>query len=502
MQIRSLRQLILASFFIALIPLVVLLWQSQHDLNTVSETTLDNSAFFVLVNNEMRALEANGDNVERLVRQFYALSSAYDEDSLQLEQASVVLSKTLQNKLQKTKTQKVQLQKLADNALKKYAKQLSTLCENMGQTNVCVNAQISFTKMSDYASINDSLLLNAYLADTRQSQRGLRRDMQKLINQQMIAQQASLNDIKNRQRLSAAALVVLSITFMFMAAQHIVKPVKKLQVIIRQIAKSEHKLPDKKKQGPKELVAVENDLYWLNNRLQQLEKVRSALLRHASHELKTPIASIKEGCEILDTGVVGELSQSQKEVVNLLTISTERMHKLITKLLDYNALLQQAEPNYEAVDLYQMVEACALQNQLLLVQNNQKIVNEIAYDFTVISDADLLRRAIDNLISNAIAHGKQNAQITISALRHKHHFDLDVLNFGKAISLADRTLIFEPFRRGTNERNDKVTGAGLGLSIVSDCARLLGGRVSIIDDKRADVCFHIRLPYREKSTMN
>ena len=71
------------------------------------------------------------------------------------------------------------------------------------------------------------------------------------------------------------------------------------------------------------------------------------------------------------------------------------------------------------------------------------------------------------------------------------------MNSGTPIALAARGEIFEPFKRGSESRNDKVIGAGLGLSIVSDCARLLGGDVSIIDHNAADVVFRIRLPRRD-----
>jgi two-component system sensor histidine kinase GlrK len=194
--------------------------------------------------------------------------------------------------------------------------------------------------------------------------------------------------------------------------------------------------------------------------------------------------------------MVGELSKSQKEVVSLLTISTERLNLLIVKLLDYNALLQQAEPKFEKIDLYMMVKDCAGQYGLLLAQNNQTVVVRVEPVHSLVSDPELLRRALDNLVSNAIAHGKVDSEIVIRSGEMSNFTTIDVLNHGKAISLAARGEIFEPFKRGQASRNDKVIGAGLGLSIVSDCARLLGGDVTIIDDAHSDVCFRIRLPKR------
>ena len=195
--------------------------------------------------------------------------------------------------------------------------------------------------------------------------------------------------------------------------------------------------------------------------------------------------------------MVGELSASQKEVVSLLTMSTERLNLLIVKLLDYNALLQQAKPTFTEVDLNMMISDCAKQYQLLLSQNQQTLLIRVEPLHKIVSDPELLRRALDNLVSNAIAHGNLHSQIIIRASEMPKFTNIDVMNSGKAIPLAARSEIFEPFRRGESVRNDKVVGAGLGLSIVSDCARLLGGNVRIVDDKHADVCFRIRLPKRE-----
>jgi two-component system sensor histidine kinase GlrK len=464
-QVRSLRQLILGSFFVALVPLIALLWQSQRDFDSMSQITANNTAFFVFMTSELRELEALGDDVERLVRSYQVFP-------------------------------KEQMQEIADSAIKGYSDKLAFLCDQFEDITECRDLNLTLSQLSDYPTFSDNMLLDAQLASLRQSQRTLRRQVQQLINQRIVSQQTFLEEIQNRQGWSTLLLVVLSLGLTILAAQLISKPVKQLKATIRAIANNDSKLPEQSKDGPRELVAVEQDLHWLNGRLQQLEKVRTALLRHASHELKTPMASIKEGCEILEQGLVGELTTSQQEVVSLLIASTDRLNLLIVKLLDYNALLQQAEPTFAKMDLHQLVTECSNQYHLLLNQNEQQIVIRIEPLHTIVSDSELLRRALDNLVSNAIAHGSMGSKITIQASDMGSNTLIDVMNMGKPITLAARGEIFEPFKRGQESRNDKVIGAGLGLSIVSDCARLLGGDVTIIDHNKADVCFRIRLPRR------
>ncbi|MGB3724396.1 MAG: HAMP domain-containing sensor histidine kinase [Glaciecola sp.] len=463
MQVRSLRQLILGSFFVALVPLIGLLWQSQRDFDTTSQLTATNTAFFVFMTSELRELEALGDDVERLIRSYQVLP-------------------------------KNQLQELADAAITGFSQKLAFMCDQFDNNDECQTLSLTLSQLSEYPIIDDNLVLDAQLASLRQSQTVLRRQVQQIINQRISSQQNYVDDIQIRQRWSTFVLVLLSLGLTLLAAQLIIKPVRQLKNIIVSIATKEHKLPQQTNIGPRELVAVERDLYWLNDRLQQLEKVRTALLRHASHELKTPMASIKEGCEILEQGMVGELSEDQHEIVSLLISSTERLNLLIVKLLDYNALLQQADPSFEWLNLNRFVHDCSREYQLLLSQNQQQVLITIDPTLKIVTDPELLRRALDNLVSNAIAHGDLNSVITLRASEMSQHILIDVLNMGEPIPSNARAEIFEPFKRGTSPRNDKVTGAGLGLSIVSDCARLMGGDVAIIEDNLADVCFRMRLP--------
>jgi two-component system sensor histidine kinase GlrK len=448
---------------VALIPLIALLWQSQQDFDDVSDITTVNTQFFVSVASELRDLELIGQDVERLIKQYQVLPNA-------------------------------QLDELADFAIVRFEDKLEFLCNVLGNLPECSVITAHITKLRDYADFNDSLVINAHLARFANSVDIVKEQVNGAVAVRIAEQQAHLDSIQKRQGWSTGVLVLLSLALILVAAQLIIKPVRKLQEIIRAIASSSHKLPNKSESAPKELMAVEKDLFWLNGRLQQLEKVRTALLRHASHELKTPLASIKEGCAILETEVVGKLSDGQSEVVGLLNTSTERLNLLVVKLLDYNSLLQQAEPNFRALNIEEMIDDCVSEYQLLLAQNDQLINVEVFPGINVNSDAELLRRILDNLVSNAIAYATVSSTIVVRVTQNAQFVLLDVLNDGNPINANIRAEIFEPFKRGGDKRNDKVMGAGLGLSIVADCARLLNGDVTIVDVNEAAVCFRVRLP--------
>ena len=247
--------------------------------------------------------------------------------------------------------------------------------------------------------------------------------------------------------------------------------------------------------APYELIGVERDLHWLAERLQQLEHIRTALLRHAAHELKTPLASIKEGCSLLSENVVGELNPQQVEVLSLLSSSTQRLNTLVEKLLDYNLLLQQAEPKFTDINPQDPVRDC-IEDYALALQDREVTVDVTVETISV--DEELYRRILDNLVSNAVAHGAVGRPISVRIYQQEEVAVLDVANRGKKIPPEKVGKLFEPFTRGDDPRNDNVIGTGLGLSIVSDCARLMHGDVAVVDVDYADVCFRVSIPQKEK----
>ncbi len=459
-QLGSLRQLTLASFVLALIPLIALLWQSQSDLAKVGQMTTLETRFVVNVVSDMQRLDNAVVDVERSIRQFTVLRN---------EQVAV----------------------LSDNALDQFALAADNLCQALLVPTTCQRLSEQLSQLADYRTIEDQLLLNAYLASIASSVDLLREDVERSINQRVQLQQDDLNAMQAKQAWSTAMLVSVSLLLILLGSQLIVNPVNNLKKIIQKVAHGHSDLPPLSRQAPRELIDVEKDLHWLHDRMQQLEHIRTALLRHAAHELKTPLASIKEGCSLLSENVVGELNNSQREILSLLSASTQRLNTLVEKLLDYNLLLQQAQPKMEQCQPSALVNAC-LEDYALAIQDRE-VELSIEPDQIVI-DEELFRRILDNLVSNAVAHGALGRPINIRIYRQNENIILDVANRGKRIAPESVKTLFEPFIRGTEPRNDNVIGTGLGLSIVADCARLMHGDVKVVDVDYADVCFRVTIP--------
>jgi two-component system sensor histidine kinase GlrK len=465
MQFGSLRQLTLISFALVLVPLAVLLWHSQLTLRKTGEIATNEAAFSVAMVRSVNKLEGFAVDIERLLRQYHVLD-------------------------------KVELKTLSDKYIERFSGSLTSLCDQLEPSTECRVLRERLTWFSRYDRFGDQLLLDAQLAEFRRSLDDLGDGVDNLLDMRIKKRQSYVTSVQQTQAWLTALLVSISLLLIMIGSQLILRPVRKLERVIQAISQQDDILPAISNSGPKELILVERKLHRLADRLTQLEHLRHALLRHASHELKTPLASIKEGCSLLTEQVVGSLNEQQIEVLSLLNGSTDRLNTLIMQLLDYNLLLQQAKPDFQWLKTQPLFDSFITDNSLVLKQHKHQIETDIILK-QVYADNNLFRRILDNLLSNAIAHGSKGQSINIKLYQENNVQILDVANRGPKISQEQRTMLFEPFNRGRAKRNDRIIGSGLGLSIVADCARIMGGKVEIIDVDYADVCFRVSIPLRE-----
>jgi two-component system sensor histidine kinase GlrK len=247
------------------------------------------------------------------------------------------------------------------------------------------------------------------------------------------------------------------------------------------------------KGGPRELRSVGQRIVWLSERLSWLESQRHEFLRHISHELKTPLASMREGTELLADQVVGPLTNDQKEVVEILDNSSRHLQKLIEQLLDYNRKLADVPVELEKVEIKPLMDVIIAAHSLPARAKMMRTECHFSPQ-ACLAEPMLLASVLDNLYSNAVHYGSESGTIYLRSSQVGNMLLIDVANTGDPIPAAEREMIFVPFYQGSHQRKGAVKGSGLGLSIALDCIRRMRGELHLIDDETADVCFRIELP--------
>lgn len=232
---------------------------------------------------------------------------------------------------------------------------------------------------------------------------------------------------------------------------------------------------------PQEMQHLGEQLDWLRRRLAQLEEDKDRFLRHVSHELKTPLASLREGADLLCEGSVGKLTPRQAEVARILAESAGELGQQIHNLLTY---AEWREERHQApkgwFDAQPLVEEVLAAHKLPLAKRGLKAELDLRVP-RLFGQRTRLRVALDNLIGNAVKHAPQGTAIQIHAAAVDGACVLAVRDFGRGVPDRDKQRIFDPFVRGTEAEEASVRGTGVGLSIVREIALAHGGKVEVED---------------------
>ena len=384
-----------------------------------------------------------------------------------------------------------------DSDLESLFYQLDFLCLDLLFSESCKQIRVILTNLQSYPIVLEARYIEQQVEVLSRQSDLLVHNIMELLDKNRSNYQKSEADLDQIRNQYFLLILVIGAFIMMLINHSFISPLQYISGLIQNVDNPAkfHSLKQPNKRLPEMYQSVEADIQKLQKKYHKLDDLRNAMLRHAAHELKTPLASVNEGCSILGEEVVGSLTPEQKEVVMLLNASAKRLNILVERLLDYNTLLQQISPRYDQVDLSLVVAECLRDNRLAMEQVGIDSIVDLTH-LTAFSDSELIRRMLDNLVSNALAHGEKQNPIYIKIYELKDKLAIEVANHGSALSHESIANLFQPFSRGNTRRNDKVIGAGLGLSIVDECARLLNGNVALVDVAYADVCFRVVLPYQ------
>jgi two-component system sensor histidine kinase GlrK len=246
--------------------------------------------------------------------------------------------------------------------------------------------------------------------------------------------------------------------------------------------------------GPKDIERLARQLEWLRGRLLDFAAERNRFLRHMSHELKTPLANIREGTELLMDGAVGELDTNQREVTGILRENGLKLQRLIENLLSFSAW-QTSSVGLETSEfrLRPLVKQVLENQQLTLLGQRVRLEVKIE-DVTLTADRGKVRLILDNLLSNAIKYSPKGGAIYLSATADADQLLMDVADAGPGIPYDERAHIFEAFYTGKAARGVSVKGTGIGLSVVLEFVAAHGGTVQIVDGQFPGAHFRITMP--------
>ncbi|MEJ2298798.1 MAG: HAMP domain-containing sensor histidine kinase [Woeseiaceae bacterium] len=284
--------------------------------------------------------------------------------------------------------------------------------------------------------------------------------------------------------------IVLVLIFTFLVS----RPISQIDRAIKQLGESGFSKPIEIK-GPRDLERLGRQQDWLRVRLLELAQEKNKFLRHMSHELKTPLANIREGTELLLDGSVGELDPAQREVTDILRSNGLRLQQLIENLLSFSAWQTKSEVlTLSDIPLRALVISVARAQRLALKAAHIQLKLEVD-DIIVNADKEKIRTVIDNLLSNAVKFTPRGGEITIRATRTPTSFVLEFGDTGPGVPEDESPRIFDAFFQGRREQGGQVGGTGIGLSVVLECIQAHNGTVKLVEsDDFSGAHFVIEVP--------
>jgi two-component system phosphate regulon sensor histidine kinase PhoR len=245
----------------------------------------------------------------------------------------------------------------------------------------------------------------------------------------------------------------------------------------------------------KEIDELGSALNSMAKQLDRLENLRQDFVANVSHELKTPIATVKSYVETLLDGAQHNPDDVER-FLKIVLKQNNRLAAIVDDLLTLSRL--QSAPASQILELQQR-DACEMLQASIDICQARADAKAIQIDLrckqpiSIMADESLMTQALVNLLDNAIKYSNENTAITLFAEEGVNQIRLSVCDQGPGIAEEHIPRLFEKFYRVDKSRSRRVGGTGLGLAIVKHIANVHQGEVSVKNNGGAGCCFHITL---------
>jgi two-component system sensor histidine kinase GlrK len=334
----------------------------------------------------------------------------------------------------------------------------------------------------------------AQFGDLKSDVSRLTQELSRYVDLELRGLQSNTREAQQISAWQVAALVPGTIVIVLFFILLVARPIRQIDDAIEQLGQSGFSRPIAV-EGPRDLEKLGRQLEWLRVRLLELAQEKNRFLRHMSHELKTPLANIREGTELLLDGTLGELEPPQREVADILRMNGLKLLRLIENLLSFSAWQAKSEVlTLSDFPLRPLVISVAKEQRLALKAAHIQLRLEVD-DIIVNADRDKIRTVLDNLLSNAIKFTPAEGFVTVRAYRSTAGFVIDFADTGPGIPDDERPRIFEAFFQGRREQGGQLAGTGIGLSVVMECIQAHNGTVELVNsDEFCGAHFRVCVP--------
>lgn len=450
----SIKKLTLLGFTLVALPLVLALIYSTTQVNLMSKQSAQAIFSVVALTKVNRELNEDQLKLERYASQYIVLKDAeLKGDYLAQEERILALVNN-------------DLDIYNDEELVQFSDEFSGI--------ITIIHDLITTKFIHDNSLE--IIQNQFVALTNVSQKiHLRSD--EMINKQADKIETTAQQVSDTMLISLLIIpmtLIIAGVFIFL----ITTPLKLLIIKIKSLEQGDFE-KEIALRGSPEIREIADALEMMRLRLHALELQKSSFIRHISHELKTPLAAIREGTELLYDNSVGKLNDEQQEICYIIKDSVNRLQRLIEDLLNFNIVLDSTSlQDSEKIALQPLLDNVIADHKLDIKRKKLKI-SQVIEGVIIYSNVKQLKVVLDNILSNAIKYSSDHGTITIVSECNNKQLELTIMDNGPGINSDSIDKIFDAFYQGPAPENSQIKGSGLGLTIVKELLMRLNGEISI-----------------------
>ena len=215
------------------------------------------------------------------------------------------------------------------------------------------------------------------------------------------------------------------------------------------------------------------------------------LTTDVAHELRTPLMAIQATVEAMVDGVY------EADEERLVTVNSEiqRLSRLVNALLKLSRLENRADPmKEEVVNVGELIAGIIATHEMFVSDSGLTMEYDAQPDVMVVGDADMIRQATANLISNAVRYTPEGGHITVAVRKGDIMASIAVKDTGIGLTKEEARMVFSRFWRADAGRNRESGGLGVGLAVVKEIVDRHGGWVQVEGEKDKGACFTIHIP--------
>lgn len=262
-----------------------------------------------------------------------------------------------------------------------------------------------------------------------------------------------------------------------------------------------------------EMVKMNTELIRSNQELKRVSELKTKFLSIASHELKTPLTSIKGYAEIIIDNMKEKVDKGVFRMIESISRAADRLHNVINNILDVSRIEQKKlRLKPEDMSLQECIQECADELSQFLTHRNIRFKCEYAQTLPLFhGDKMRMHQVFNNLFSNALKYSPDNSEVEVRVdIEKQDFFHIIVIDHGIGIDKGELQKVFDPFyevgstiRHSTDSVKFMGGGTGLGLSIVKGVVERHGGVIwaeseGALPDRYLGSQFHILLPIRSR----